>query len=124
MRIGTARRPSALTVPAPIPSMGLRVSVDSRYCSERQTEVIMQLARPSRLFSIGGLIAVIVLNGAIALRAQDEQRRTKVPLIGKVTGGSNRQAFSGKVQKVDIKRKLLVVDTVEGSSTEYFPVKK
>lgn len=84
----------------------------------------MQQARASRLFSISGLFLVLVLSGTVALQAQDEHRRTKVPLIGRVTGGSNRQAFSGKIQKVDIQRKLLIVDTVEGSSTEYFPVKK
>lgn len=55
--------------------------------------------------------------------AQDE-RRTKVPVIGKIAGGSTHQAFSGKVQSVDLKRNLLLVDTVEGSSTEFFPIKK
>jgi hypothetical protein len=56
-------------------------------------------------------------------RAQDE-RRSKVPVIGKIAGGSNRQAFSGKVQSVDLKRKLLSVGTVEGGATEFFPIKK
>lgn len=56
-------------------------------------------------------------------RAQDE-RRSKVPVIGKIAGGTSRQAFTGKVQSVDLKRKLLTVGTVEGSSTEFFPVKR
>jgi len=55
--------------------------------------------------------------------AQDE-RRSKVPVIGKIAGGSTRQAFSGKVQSLDLKRRLLTVGTVEGSATEFFPVKK
>ncbi len=72
-----------------------------------------------------GLLSLLVclLSAANSIQAQDEHRRTKVPLIGKVGGGSNRQAFSGKVQSVDIKRKLLMVNTVEGEATEYFPVK-
>ena len=71
---------------------------------------------------------LLILGWSIPLirpaQAQDEQRRTKVPLIGKIGGGSNRQAFSGKVQSVDLKRNLLMVGTVEGDHTEYFPVKK
>lgn len=70
------------------------------------------------------LIAYLSTPFVAPAQAQDEQRRTKVPLIGKIAGGSNRQAFSGKVQSVDLKRKLLIVDAVEGSHTEYFPVKK
>lgn len=60
---------------------------------------------------------------ACPARGQDE-RRTKVPVIGKIAGGSTRQAFSGKVQSLDLKRKLLMVQTVEGGATEFFPVKK
>lgn len=59
----------------------------------------------------------------ISADAQDE-RRTRVPALGKIAGGPSRQAFSGKVQSVDLKRNLLKVDTVEGGVTEIFPVKK
>lgn len=45
-------------------------------------------------------------------------------MIGKIAGGSSRQAFSGKVQSVDLTHKLLKVDTVEGGGTEIFPVTK
>lgn len=83
----------------------------------------MRAIRPLRPFGFWVLIVFLTLSAVPAVRAQDEQRRTKVPLIGKIGGGSNRQAFSGKVQAVDPKRKLLVVDAVEGSHTEYFPVK-
>ena len=56
-------------------------------------------------------------------QAQDE-RRTKVPVIGKITSASTRLAFSGKVQSLDLQRNLLSVSTVEGSSTEFFPIRK
>jgi len=73
--------------------------------------------------SVALLLGSMLLTLLSPAHAQDE-RRTKVPIIGKIGGGSNRQAFSGKFQSVDLKRKLLMVDTVEGGSTEYFPVKK
>jgi hypothetical protein len=56
-------------------------------------------------------------------RAQEEPR-SRLPVINKITGGSNREAFSGKVKSVDLKRQLLTVGTVEGEATEYFPIKK
>lgn len=89
----------------------------------RFQEAAVRAIRPLRPFGFWVLIVFLTLSAVPAVRAQDEQRRTKVPLIGKIGGGSNRQAFSGKVQAVDPKRKLLVVDAVEGSHTEYFPVK-
>jgi hypothetical protein len=68
--------------------------------------------------------AFLLVSTTASTRPQDEQRSTRVPMIGKVTGGTNRQAFSGKLQSVDKKRKLLVVHAVEGSYTEFFPIKK
>ncbi len=69
------------------------------------------------------IIGIQILATVAAIRAQDE-RRTRVPVLGKIGGGTTHQAFSGKVQSVDLKRNLLKVDTVEGSSTEFFPIKK
>jgi hypothetical protein len=69
------------------------------------------------------LIGLQILAATITLPAQDE-RRTRVPVLGKIAGGTSHQAFSGKVQSVDLKRKLLKVDTVEGNVTEFFPIKK
>lgn len=39
-------------------------------------------------------------------------------------GGAQRQAFSGVVHSLDMKRKILNVDTVQGGVTEIFPIKK
>ncbi len=39
-------------------------------------------------------------------------------------GGSVRQAFTGKVQSVDMKRHVLNLETVEGGGTEIFPIKR
>jgi hypothetical protein len=53
-------------------------------------------------------------------RAQDG--KSKLPV--KITSGSGRQAFSGKVQSLDMKRKILNVNTVQGQDTEIFEVNK
>jgi len=71
------------------------------------------------------LLILTFLGLALARPARaQEERRSKVPVIGKIAGGSTRQAFSGKVESVDLKRKLLSVQTVEGGATEFFPIKK
>jgi hypothetical protein len=69
------------------------------------------------------VLTVATISGITAAAGQDE-RRTRVPVIGRTTGGTSRRAFSGKVQSLDLDRKLLKVDTVEGGATEIFPVKK
>jgi hypothetical protein len=66
----------------------------------------------------------LLLIAARPVLAQEEDHRSKVPVVGKITGGINRQAFTGKVKSLDLKRHLLTVNTVEGESTEFFPVKK
>jgi hypothetical protein len=57
--------------------------------------------------------------------APAQEHKRKVPGLDKITtGGTNQQAFSGKVQSVDLERSLLNVNTVQGGVTEIFPVKK
>ena len=85
-----------------------------------------ELARQRRRFQPGLIVLALglaAITGIISADAQDE-RRTRVPVLGKIAGGPSRQAFSGKVQSVDLKRSLLKVETVEGGVTEIFPVKK
>lgn len=68
--------------------------------------------------------ASLFLTAAVRVCAQQDDHRSKVPVVGKITGGTSRQAFTGKVKSLDLKRSLLVVNTVEGDSTEFFPLKK
>ena len=71
------------------------------------------------------VLAVILASvlGVVRSDAQEQPAsRTRAP--SKISGGTSRQAFSGKVQSLDLKRNLLNVDTVEGGVTEIFPVKK
>jgi len=54
-----------------------------------------------------------------------EQRKSKVPVIDKITaGGPSHQQFSGIVRSIDLESEILNVDTVKGNVTEIFPVKK
>jgi hypothetical protein len=60
----------------------------------------------------------------ITLGAQD-QHRSKVPVIDKITaGGPTHQQFSGVVRSIDLESEILNVDTVKGNVTEIFPIKK
>lgn len=78
-----------------------------------------------RLRAIGVilLLALASLPGLASAQVPD-QPSSRIPMKGKGTTGPSRQAFSGRVQSVDLKRNLLKVDTVEGGVTEIFLVKK
>jgi 3-dehydroquinate synthase class II len=74
-----------------------------------------------------GLFAALLLLGLpfqTTLKAQ-EQRKSHVPVIDKITsGGPTQQAFSGIVKSIDLRGEVLNVDNINGKSTEVFPVKK
>ena len=74
-----------------------------------------------------GLLLALMLWGLpcqTTVKAQD-QRKNKVPVIDKISsGGTTRQQFSGVVKSIDLESEILNVDTVNGSATEIFPVKK
>ncbi len=71
---------------------------------------------------IGVALAVAVVAGLGDARAQ-EQRKRKIPVVDKIAGGANRQAFSGKVETVDLKRHVLEVNHAEGAGMEIFPIR-
>jgi hypothetical protein len=69
-----------------------------------------------------GLVWALLAFTGITL-AQVE-RKPKVPGLDKVIGGASRGAFSGKVQSVDLKDKVLNVVSAGGQNTEIFPITK
>ena len=73
-----------------------------------------------------GLIAMLLALGALSalVPTRAQERKPKVPLLDKITTGTTRRAFSGRVQSVDLERKVLNVNTGEGGNTEIFPIKK
>ena len=72
-------------------------------------------------------MAVVLIFSAVltcgASPAHAQKKRSKVPVLGKLGGGS-AQAFSGKLESLDKERNLLKVNTVQGDHTEIFQVKK
>jgi hypothetical protein len=62
--------------------------------------------------------------GIVARGAQEDESSARTPMLSKKTMGGTRRAFSGKIETLDLKRKVLTVSTVEGGATEIFPVKK
>jgi len=74
-----------------------------------------------------GLFAALVLWGlpyGTTIKAQ-EQRRTKVPVLDKITsGGPSHQQFDGIVRSIDLENEVLNVDALKGNATEIFPIKK
>ena len=79
--------------------------------------------RLTGLFVSGVALIMAVVFGISAAHAQD-QRRRKIPVVDKLTSGSDRQAFSGKLDSMDLKRHVFEVDAIEGKSVEIFPVSK
>jgi len=75
---------------------------------------------------LAGIFLALVLLGLpfqTTVKAQEEHK-SKVPVIDKITGGSTQQAFTGIVRSVDLKSEVLNIDNVSGKSTEIFPIKK
>ena len=65
---------------------------------------------------------VFILCQAPQLHAQN--RKSKVPIVGKLTSGNLQQAYSGEVQSLDLKQKILNVNSLRGRDSEIFPFKK
>ncbi len=65
---------------------------------------------------------VFAFSQAVPLCAQ--QHTSKVPIVGKLTTGHRQQAYSGKVESLDLKQKILNVNALRGRDSEIFPVKK
>jgi hypothetical protein len=69
-------------------------------------------------------IALAAYCGPAASGYAQEPHKSKVPGIDKITSGSSRLAFSGNVLSLDEKHDLLSVNTVQGGTTEVFPIKR
>jgi hypothetical protein len=82
------------------------------------------MRRPATVLVAYGLALTLeVVFGFSSAHAQD-QRRRKIPVVDKLTSGSYRQAFSGKLESIDLQRHVLEVDALEGKGMEIFPVNK
>lgn len=70
------------------------------------------------------LLAACVIVFLQALPVHGQASKSKLPIIGKLSSGNHQQAFTGKVQSLDLKQKILNVNSLHGRDTEIFPIKK
>ncbi|MEJ2009751.1 MAG: hypothetical protein P8Z30_16625 [Acidobacteriota bacterium] len=66
---------------------------------------------------------MMVFLQAVPLHAQ-QRSKSKLPIIGKLTSGNHQQAFTGKIQSLDLKQRVLNVNALHGQDMEIFPVRK
>lgn len=69
-------------------------------------------------------LALILLQAAPLRAQQPPQNQGKIPVVGKSTPSLGRQAFSGTVQSLDMKQKVLSVNARQTQDAEFFPIKK
>jgi hypothetical protein len=69
-----------------------------------------------------GVFVILLL--ACGLASAQRNSLEKMPVVDKITNPSSHQAFTGTVQSLDEKLKILNVDAVGGGGTEIFPIKK
>ncbi len=78
--------------------------------------------------SLPGIAAALIAIGVFALcpaaPLQAQSHKSKVPIVGNLTSTNSRQAYSGKVQSLDLKQKVLNVNSLHGRESEIFPFKK
>lgn len=53
-----------------------------------------------------------------------QQQKSKFPGVGKHSSRNRQNAYSGKVQSLDLKQKILSVNSLHGEDSEIFPIKK
>jgi hypothetical protein len=63
----------------------------------------------------------ILLLACAALAQQEE--KPKIPGLDKIIAANEHLMFTGTVKSVDEKRNVLSIDSVEGGTTEIFPIK-
>lgn len=70
----------------------------------------------------GLLCALVLIVGSPNARGQG-QGRPKMPGLNKPPAGPTEQAFSGKIESLNLKQHVLSVDALKGQSVEMFPIK-
>ena len=103
-----------------------RPCTDIRHRSERGLKEIITARIQFRLAlpALAAILATLALSGYATAQQQEQEPTYRIPTKSKIEGGSNRQAFTGKLESVDLKMKLLNVNPIEGEGTEIFPIRK
>lgn len=84
-----------------------------------------RLRRGARLRRAACAVAACMFAFLLAspLSAQ-QQPKKKLPIVGKLSNGFQRLAYSGIIQSVDLKQRVLNVRSDKGHDTEIFPLRK
>jgi hypothetical protein len=84
--------------------------------------------KPIAVGSLPGMAAALIAICVFALwqapPLHAQEHKSKMPIVGKLTSPNSRQAYSGKVQSIDLKQKILNVNSLHGRESEIFPFKK
>jgi len=64
---------------------------------------------------------LFLLLAGVAVAQQEE--KPKIPGLDKIIAANEHLAFTGTVKSVDEKHNILSIDSVEGGTTEIFPIK-
>ena len=112
----------------------LSISVSYQQTSDHKSRQYLQNAECCRNLSAtccpDGLRVLLALLAACAfifcqaLPLHAQEQKSKLPIVGKLSSGNRQQAYSGKIQSLDVKEKILNVDSLHGQDTEIFPFKK
>lgn len=81
-------------------------------------------ARVSSLGTLVALLAVCLLGLSQAAPVHAQERKSKLPIVSKLSSGNRQQAYSGKVQSLNLKDRVLSVSSLHGQQSEFFPIKK
>lgn len=104
-----------------------------RHNSNRIKELAAQAAHGERVFRPAGgfpfrapalLLAGCFLVLSLAASLHGQENTSKIPVVGKLSSGNHQQAYSGKIQSLDLKQKILNVTSLHGQDSEIFPIKK
>lgn len=66
---------------------------------------------------------MLLMGLAFVCAAPAQEEKPKLPGLDKIISANEHLAFTGTVKSVDEKRNVLSIDSVEGGTTEIFPIK-
>lgn len=113
---------------------GKTVALSNSMNYRKSSDLIPYLTRHrfarGKLHGAGGYAVAALLGACLFLAFQaaplhaQEEHRTKVPIVSKLTTSNRPAAYSGKIQSLDKKQGIMNVNPIEGRGSEIFPFKK
>ena len=76
------------------------------------------------LTAVAALLGVCLFLFFQAVPLHAQERKNKVPIVGKLATSNRPAAYSGKIESLDVKHGIMNVNPIEGRNSEIFPFKK